>query len=48
LVDKEHVFVHADKVKDGCDVSATVLFVTDVSACFEERYPVLGGASCCP
>ncbi len=47
-MDNEHVFVYADKVKDGCGVSATVLLVTDNSDCYEERYPVLGGASCCP
>jgi hypothetical protein len=47
-VDKEHVFVHANEVKDGCGVSATVLLVTDVSDCFEERYPILGGARLCP
>jgi hypothetical protein len=31
-VDKEHVFVHLDKVKDGHDISAAVLLVTDVTA----------------
>jgi hypothetical protein len=34
--------------RNGRDVSTTVLLETDVSDCFEEHYPVLGGASCCP
>ncbi len=47
-MDKEHFFVHMDKVKDGCGIGATALLVTDVIDYLEEPNSILGGACFCP
>ncbi len=47
-MDKEHVLVHSDKIKDGRGIGAAVLLVTNVADCLQEHNPILGGACFCP
>jgi hypothetical protein len=47
-MDKEHIFVHLDKVKDCCGISVAILLVTDVTDCLEKCNFILGGACFCP
>jgi hypothetical protein len=48
LVDKEHILVHSEEIKDGRGVGATVLLAENVADRLQERNPVLGGACFCP
>ncbi len=47
-MDEVHVLVHADKVKDGSGVGATIFLVADVMDCFKESNAVLGGTCAGP
>ncbi len=47
-MDKEHILVHLDKIKDGRGVGAAVLLVANVADCLQECHPILGGACFCP
>jgi hypothetical protein len=47
-VDKEHLFVHSNKVKDSHDISAAILLVTDITDHLEKHNSILGGACFCP
>ncbi len=46
-MDKEHILVHLDEIKDGRGVGAAVLLVANVANCLQERDLVLGGACFC-
>ncbi len=47
-MDKEHILVHSDEIKDGCGIGATILLVANVTDHLQERDPILGGACFCP
>ncbi len=47
-MDKEHVLVYSDEIRNGCGIGATILLVANVGDRLQERNLVLGSACFCP